>query len=111
MTQESFRLTTSNERKHMMKSRLTILAAFGLFGGLMPAAQASLVFTLNQSASFGSGPFGTITLDQTSANLVTVTESLAAGVNFAGTGAGEALEFNIAGDPAIIINVLKAGFE
>lgn len=93
-----------------MKSNLVRLALLAACGTIIPAAQGAVVFTLNQSASFGNGPFGTVTLEQTSFNLVTITEVLAPGLNFAGTGAGEALEFNIAGAPAIVIDNLTTGF-
>jgi hypothetical protein len=90
------------------KSGWTVLVLLGLTSVAIPAAQGSVVYTLNQSASFGSGPFGTVTLDQTSSTLVTITETLAPGVNWAGTGAGEALEFNILGNPAISIAIAPA---
>jgi PEP-CTERM motif-containing protein len=96
--------------KHAMKSKLARFFLLGALGAVIPAAQGAVVFTLNQSASFGNGPFGTVVLEQTSSTLVTITETLAAGVNFAGTGAGEALEFNIAGAPAIVIGNLTSGF-
>jgi len=87
------------------KNVLTILVLLGMMAVIIPAAQGSIVFTLNESGCCGSGPFGTVTLDQTTANLVTVTETLNPGVNWAGTGAGEALEFNILNDPAINIAI------
>ena len=68
-------------------------------------------FTLNLdgcTGTCGTAPFGTIQLVQTTSSLVTVTETLAANERFAGTGAGDALEFNVNGP--IIINVLTAGF-
>lgn len=89
------------------KNVLTIMVLLGMMS-VIPAAQGSIVFTLNESTCCGSGPFGTVTLDQTTANLVTVTETLNTGVNWAGTGAGEALEFNISGDPAINIVIAAA---
>jgi len=90
------------------KNVLTILVLLGMMTVIIPAAQGSIVFTLNQSTCCGTGPFGTVTLDQTTANLVTVTETLNSGVNWAGTGAGEALEFNILNDPAITITIAAA---
>src|SRR5260370_5688244 len=75
-------------------------------------AHADLSYTLNlDGCSFGgcgSAPFGTIQLVQTTPTLVTVTETLSAGEHFAGTGAGDALEFNVNGP--ITINVLTSGF-
>ncbi len=75
-------------------------------------AHADSIYTLNlDGCSFGgcgSAPFGTIQLVQTTPTLVTVTETLSAGEHFAGTGAGDALEFNVNGP--ITINVLTSGF-
>ena len=79
--------------------------------GLFPTAQASAIFTLNQDGCTGScgvGPFGTITLVQTTVTLVTVTEALSDLERFAGTGAGDALEFNVAGP--ITIGGITVGF-
>jgi hypothetical protein len=74
-------------------------------------AHADTIFTLNQDActgTCGTAPFGTISLAQTTAGLVTVTETLASNEGFAGTGAGDALEFNVTGP--VTINVLTSGF-
>ena len=91
---------------------------FGLGAMLALLAVAPLVqgatFTLDQDActgTCGTPPFGTITLtDNGSGNaaFVSVLLTLKAGENFAGTGAGEALEFNV--NKAVTINVLTAGF-
>ncbi|HLJ16343.1 MAG TPA: PEP-CTERM sorting domain-containing protein, partial [Bryobacteraceae bacterium] len=56
----------------------------------------------------GVPPFGTISLDQTTPTLVTVNETLAANERFAGTGAGDALEFNVIGP--ITIGDISTGF-
>jgi hypothetical protein len=59
---------------------------------------ADTIFTLTADActgTCGTAPFGTINLVQTTPTLVTVTETLAATERFAGTGAGQALEFNL----------------
>jgi PEP-CTERM motif len=83
---------------------------------LLPTAGASTVFTLNQDACSGTcgvSPFGTVSLAQTGlggpGTFVTVTETLAAQERFAGTGAGDALEFNVAA-PLTISNI-TAGFD
>lgn len=93
-----------------------ILSALGavtlLLTGIAAPASASTIFTLNQdgcSSGCGSAPYGTVTLDQTSSNTVTVTLALASGERFAGTGAGEALEFNIQ-DAAPIFSNITSGF-
>jgi len=74
-------------------------------------AHADSIFTLTLdgcTGTCGTAPFGTIQLVQTTPTLVTVTETLSAGERFAGTGAGDALEFNVLGP--ITINVLTSGF-
>lgn len=67
-------------------------------------AHADTIFTLNRDGctgtcgtptSLGNGVFATVDIAQTSANEVTVTETLATGESFVNTGAGDALTFNI----------------
>ncbi len=97
-----------------MKSKLTalpVLLALCLFVGA-PEAKATII-TLTEdgcTGTCGTGPFGTVQLIQTTSSLVTVTLTLAANERFAGTGAGEALTFNILGAPVTIGNI-SAGFE
>jgi hypothetical protein len=77
------------------------------------AIGTTAVFSLTQdgcSGGCGAGPYGTITLVQTATGVVTVTETLASGVAFVATGAGESLEFDLAGDPHITIGSLTSGF-
>ena len=79
---------------------------------LLPSAQASIVFTLTHdgcTGGCGASPFGSITLEQTTATLVTVTEVLFDSSLFAGTGAGDALEFNVIGGPVTLGNI-SSGF-
>ena len=74
-------------------------------------AHADTIFTLTNDAcsgTCGTGPFGTIDLAQTTSKTVTVTETLASNERFAGTGAGDALEFNVTGP--VTIDVLTANF-
>jgi hypothetical protein len=67
-------------------------------------AQASTItYTLNLDGCSGGGcgapPYGTVLLDDGgNSGTVTVTLTLASGIVFAGTGAGDALEFNLS-DP------------
>jgi hypothetical protein len=71
-----------------------------LICGLPSAASATTIYTLSDdgcTGSCGTGPFGAVALDQTSAATVTVTVTLVDEERFAGTGAGDALEFNVAG--------------
>jgi PEP-CTERM motif len=74
-------------------------------------AHADTIYTLTFdgcTGTCGTAPFGTINLVQTTPTLVTVTETLAATERFAGTGAGDSLEFNILGP--VTINILTSGF-
>jgi hypothetical protein len=98
------------ERFCIMLKRLLFLCSVSL---LVSAtfAHADLIYTLNFdgcSGTCGSAPFGTIQLVQTTPTLVTVTETLSANEHYAGTGAGDALEFNVNGP--ITIGVLPPGF-
>jgi hypothetical protein len=84
-----------------------------LLGGfaLLPVAKADTAYTLDlSSCACGVGPWGMIDLLQTTPGLVTVKETLAAGERFAGTGAGDSLEFNVTGAGAITIGSITAGF-
>jgi PEP-CTERM motif len=81
------------------------------------SAHADTIFTLTQDGcgstpatpgGCGTGPYGTITLVQTTLTSVTVTETLAAGEYYAGSGAGDALEFNVVGP--ITIGAISPGF-
>jgi hypothetical protein len=80
-----------------------------------PSAQA-IPFSLNQDGctggcGSGSTVFGTVDVVQgVDANHVNVTVTLNSPSMFVNTGAGEALEFNITGDPAITITGLTSGF-
>jgi len=80
-----------------------------------PSAQA-IPFSLNQDGctggcGSGSTVFGTVDVVQgVDANHVNVTVTLNSPSMFVRTGAGEALEFNITGDPAISITGLTSGF-
>jgi hypothetical protein len=74
-------------------------------------AHADTIYTLTFdgcTGTCGTAPFGTINLVQTTPTLVTVTEILAATERFAGTGAGNSLEFNILGP--VTINILTSDF-
>jgi len=83
-----------------------------LLFGVVPMMHADLLFTLDQdgcSSGCGTAPFGTVELVQ-GTNSVSVTVTLAANENFAGTGAGDALEFNVKGNPTIDTTSLTDGF-
>jgi len=100
-----------------MKSLLSgITAALALIAvSAAPAwAGPTLTFTLDQdgcSGGCGLTSYGSITLTQLTANSVQVKETLAANVVFVGTGAGEALEFNLSsGLGAITISGISSPF-
>ncbi len=98
--------------KKMMKKK-TLHAIYGLLAIALaaPGARTAVIYTLDQDActgTCGTAPFGTVSLEQTTADLVTVTETLAPNEVFAGTGAGDSLEFNVAGP--VTIDVMTAGF-
>ena len=93
-----------------MLKRFQIAAlGIGLFA-FSPLVHADMVYYLTTdgcSSSCGTAPYGTIDLTQTNANTVTVEFTLAKGVNFANTGAGAALAFQING-PTPVITILGA---
>jgi hypothetical protein len=93
------------------------LAALGAYSS--PAnATPTLTFSLTEDGCTGgcsSDPnfvFGTITLTQNGVHSVIVSEILSANVAFVGTGAGDALEFNIASSVQrpITISNLPSGY-
>ncbi len=102
----------------MLKKLLLLTSVLALSSAGVARADAigtSETFTLTQdgcTGTCGTAPFGTVKLVQTSAGLVTVTVTLTPneGEGFIKTGAGDALEFNLSGDPAITIANLTTGF-
>jgi PEP-CTERM motif len=105
----------SQVRKMNFKSLMLAGVAVAAFS--TAASAATLTFTLTVdgcTGGCGTGPFGTIVLNDAlagePANTVDVLLTLAAGERFAGTGAGQALEFNITGDPVISITDITSGF-
>lgn len=99
-------------KKLLLFSSVLVLAA-------TPFAKAdpigtTAIFSLTQdgcTGTCGTGPFGTITLVQTTSTLVTVTETLASHVAFVATGAGKSLEFSLKGNPAITLGDITTGFK
>jgi hypothetical protein len=95
-------------KNNILKFGLSTMVALS---ALLPAAHASVLFTLDQDAcsgTCGTGPFGTVLLTQTTSTLVTVTETLSPNERFAGTGAGQALEFKLTGP--VTIGSITPGF-
>jgi len=94
---------------------LIALAAMVALLLALPLHADTLNLTLDASTAGGvmcsdCGPFGAITVTQVTANSVLVTETLASGVGFVNTPAGNSLQFNIQGQPQITISNLTAGF-
>ena len=89
-----------------MSRKLATLCSIGLFAVATTVAHATptavgTVDTFTLTSGGGccgtTGDFGTIKLTQTSSTEVTVVETLASGVDFVGTGAGDSLGFNLTG--------------
>lgn len=96
--------------------RAILLASLALVLGLgSSSASADTIFTLTDQAcsgGCGAGPFGTITLSQSGANVnVSLVLNTANNERFAGTGAGEALEFNALNATTADITNISAGFQ
>ena len=99
-------MATKARRLGVLKSWAASLVALGglWFALGTPSAQAIPLFSLNQdgcTGGCGSGStiFGTVDVAQgVDANHVNVTVTLNSPSQFVKTGAGEALEFNIAGE-------------
>ncbi len=73
----------------------------------------SLTYNINASASQGTGPFGTVTLLQELNDVkvtVTLNNVMFPGIGFVNSAGQEALDFNIAGNPALTVNVVTSGF-
>ena len=95
---------------------ISLVALGGLWFALGTSSAQAIPFSLNQDGctggcGSGSTVFGTVDVVQgIDANHVNVTVTLNSPSQFIKTGAGDALEFNIAGDPAISITNLTSGF-
>jgi hypothetical protein len=79
---------------------------------LATLGHASTIFLLDRDActgTCGTAPFATVTLEQTTANTISVTEILAGSDVFAGTGAGQALAFILT--VPVTIGAVTPGFD
>src|SRR5438309_749890 len=103
----------------MLKKLLLLGTALAFGSAGMAHADAigtTAVFQLTLdgcSGTCGTSPFGTVTLVQTATGVVTVTETLKATTpaeGFVATGAGESLDWNLTGNPAVTIGFLTSGF-
>jgi hypothetical protein len=101
----------------VLKTWVVSLVAFGSVSFALGTSSAQAIsFSLNQDGctggcGSGSTVFGTVNVVQgIDANHVDVTVTLNSPSQFIQSGAGDALEFNIVGDPAITITNLTSGF-
>jgi len=100
----------------MKLSKLHILFSVALILASASLAHADEIFSLtkdNCTGTCGTGPFGTVTLTDTSSSVITVTVDLSeSGAKFVNTGKGNALalDFDIAGLTSTAINVITTGF-
>ena len=94
--------------------RTLTVAIFGAACLAGTSASATTIFTLDNSGCCGTGPFGTVTLTDTGSG-IDVLVNLAAGVGFVKTASNpansfDALMFNLAGNPALAVTFITAGF-
>lgn len=100
----------------MLKRFLFALVVCGLGSGLAAHADVITNYSLDLDGctadACGAGPFGTVQVDEADNQLsATITVTLNSNVNFAGTGAGGALLFDLQGDPTISYSISTANFE
>jgi hypothetical protein len=98
-----------------MKARVWKLTVALVTAAMLIATRAnatSLTFHLDQGGTGPIGNAGTVTIDDTLSgpNTVNVLVTLNPGYEFVKTGAGDALAFNLLGDPAILIADITSGF-
>ena len=101
----------------VLKTWVVSLVALGsVWFALGTSSAQAIPFSLNQDGctggcGSGSTVFGTVdVVEGIDANHVNVTVTLNSPSQFINSGAGDALEFNIVGDPAISITNLTSGF-
>lgn len=99
-----------------MMKRAFLLGSLAILLGLgVTSASADTIFTLTQDGcsnnGCGAGPFGTITLSQSGSNVnVNLTLNSANSERFAGTNAGNSLEFNVLNATTADITNISSGF-
>jgi hypothetical protein len=102
----------------MMSKTLSLLSVAFLMSLATSARADSITYKLTGDActgtcgvptSLGSGVFATVTLTQSGSNVI-VSEALATGENYSGTGAGDALEFSLTAG-TIDTSTIPSGFE
>jgi hypothetical protein len=101
-------------KRLLLLSSVVVLAAAPFAKADAIGTTAVFQLTLDGcTGTCGTSPFGTVTLVQTATGVVTVTETLKATTpaeGFVATGAGESLDWNLTGNPAITIGFLTSGF-
>jgi len=96
-----------------MKARVWKLTVALVTATMLIATRAnatSVTFHLDQGATGPLGNAGTVTLDDSVSGTVNILVTLNSGYDFVKTGAGDALAFNLSGDPAIGIANITSGF-
>lgn len=92
-----------------MRRIFLVLVLTALLGSTAAFAD-TFYLTCSSTSNCSAGPFGTITVTQgVDSQHVTVSLTLAPNFVFAVTGAGNALDFNITGDPAITLSGFSSG--
>jgi hypothetical protein len=100
-----------------MRSFKSMLGGAALIGAVLAAGSAQALpttLTFNLTCGIGGPPcgstvYGTITLTNNGANRVDVTETLLNGNVFAGSGAGDAIAFNISKPNVTLTNIIPSG--
>lgn len=91
--------------------KLLLVAVLTVLLGSTAAFADTYYLTCTSTSNCSAGNFGTITVTQgADSQHVNVTLTLATDFVFANTGAGQALEFNVSGNPTITITSLSSGF-
>jgi PEP-CTERM motif len=98
-------------KKILLLSSVLVLASASFAKADAIGTTALYSLTLDGcTGTCGTSPFGSVKLVQTTSSLVTVTVTLFNGDEFIKSGAGDALEFNLSGDPSITIGSITTGF-
>jgi len=95
-----------------MKSKLLTIAFAAFAMMVAPQAQGAISYALTFdgcTGGCGSGPFGSILLTALDSQTIDVKVTLNPGFDFVNTGAGNAIQFRIIGDP-VTISVITPGF-
>lgn len=102
-------------KKFAAKALLLGILTFGavLIGTAGPASANAITYSLTSdfcSGTCGTAPFGSVTVTAVSSTEVAVNLTLKSGEVFAQTGAGDALLFDISGNPTISVTNLTSMF-